>query len=157
MTDTIAFGQYMTLHSSDFAQTYKFQNYWINEDAPFQGDTYGFMPFAFSGSVLTKSGDNQPATIAFPNNALSQGWAEIATKESWIADISTVIVNPDDKSTTTLLMHYVAQIISATWNETALELQLASVLDAVGADVPRKKLTKQLVGHLPLSSRVRMG
>lgn len=157
MTDTIAFGQYMTLRNRTGSQTYNFQNYWINEDAPFDGGTYGFMPFAFSGTVLTKSGDNQPATIAFPNNALSRGWAEIATSESWIADVRTAIINPDDKNASTLLMRYVAQVVSATWDETTMQLQMASVLDAVGADVPRKKLTRQLVGHLPLTARVRMG
>jgi hypothetical protein len=156
MSTTQAFAQYLDLRSLAGGSRYRFQNYWINEDAALNGASYGFMPFAFSGTTITKSGDNQPATLAFPNNALSRGWAETVVTEQWIAQCNTVIVNPDNKSELIVLSTYVAQIVNASWNETILELQMASVLDAVGADVPRKKLTKQLVGNLPITSRVRI-
>jgi hypothetical protein len=162
MTDTIAFAQYLTLRSQQSTTQFYFQNYWINESISYysasQGRTnlYDFMPFAFSGTILTKSGDNQAATLAFPNNSLSRAWAETAVNSSWIADVSTVIVDPDNSASTTNLMQYTAQVIAATWDSTALQLQLASVLDAVGADIPRKKLTQQLVGQLPLTASVRV-
>ena len=156
MSYTQAFAQYLELRSFNGSTRIRFQNYWINEDATYDGQTYGFMPFAFSGTTITKSGDNQPATLAFPNNALSRGWAETVVSQQWLVQCSTVIVNPDDRSDLTLLSSYVAQVINANWNSTALELQMASVLDAVGADVPRKKMTKQLVGGIPVTSRVRV-
>jgi hypothetical protein len=157
MSDTLAFAQYMTLRSTSQGSRYLFQNYWVNEDAPLNSAIFGFMPFAFSGTTVTKSGDNLPATIGFPNNELSRGWAEAAVVESWIATVSTVLVNPDDKSDATILSQYTGQIVSANWDETMLQLQMASVLDAVGTDVPRKRLTQQLVGNLPLTSNVRIG
>lgn len=157
MSDTLAFAQYMILRSTSQGSRYLFQNYWVNEDAPLSGSIFGFMPFAFSGTTVTKSGDNLPATIGFPNNELSRGWAETAVVNSWIASVSTVLVNPDNKSSTTILSQYTGQIISANWDETMLQLQMASVLDAVGIDVPRKRLTQQLVGNLPLTSNVRVG
>lgn len=156
MSTTQAFAQYLNLRSINGTSRYRFQNYWINEDAALNGATYGFMPFAFSGTTVTKSGDNQPATLVFPNNALSRGWAETVVTEQWMAECATVIVNPDDRNDLITLTTYVAQVVNASWNETALELQMASVLDAVGADVPRKKLTKQLVGNIPVTSRVRV-
>lgn len=153
---TQAFAQYLQLQSLNGATRLRFQNFWINEDAPYNGETYGFMPFAFSGTVITKSGDNQPAVLSFPNNALSRGWAETIVQEQWLARCATIIVNPDNRNDLLTLSTYLAQIVSGSWNETNLELQMASVLDAVGADVPRKKLTKQLVGNLPITSRVRV-
>jgi hypothetical protein len=114
------------------------------------------MPFAFSGSTLTKSGDNQPATLAFPNNDLSRGWAATAIQDRWIANVRILLLNPDNKNDYTLISRYVGQIVSGGWDGTALKLNMASVFDAVGADVPRKKLTQQLVGHLPLTSNVRV-
>lgn len=150
---TQAFGQFLTLAGS---QTLHFQNYWIGENIAYSGTTYGFLPFAFSGTTVTKSGDNQPATIALPNNELARAWAQSAVVGQWLATCRTAILNPDDRSAITLLSTYAAQIVSASWRESAIELQLASVLDAVGADVPRKKLTKQLVGSLPLTARVRV-
>jgi len=55
-----------------------------------------------------------------------------------------------------MLVNYVAQIVAGTWSDQGIEIRLASVLDAVGADVPRKKLTKQLVGNLPVTANVRI-
>lgn len=162
MSTTLAFAQYLTLRTPTETGGYRFQNYWVNEDAPFfnigtgVANQFGFMPFAFSGTTFTKTGDNQPAKLVFPNNALSRGWAETAVTDRWLANTRTVLVNPDDKTNYTLLNVYIGQIVSAQWDETSLSLELASVLDAVGADVPKKRLTKQLVGSLPLTSNVRI-
>jgi hypothetical protein len=150
MSDTLAYGHYLTLG------TYQFQNYWVNEDVSYGGTTYGYMPFAFSGSAFTKSGDNQPATLAFPNNTLSRGWASTAIKERWVATIRIMLLDPDNKSSGTMISQYTGQVVSGGWDSTTLKLNMASVFDAVGADVPRKKLTQQLVGHLPLTSNVRV-
>jgi hypothetical protein len=158
MAESLAFAQYLTLKSATGTVRYNFQNYWVNEDALGKdGSTvYGFMPFAFSGITVTKTGDNQPATLGFPNNSLSRGWGETAVQEVWIAQVQTVLVNPDSKPDYTVLSEYVGQIVNSTWDESSLQLNMASVLDAVGADIPRKRLTRQLVGNLPLTSRVRL-
>lgn len=150
MSDTLAYGHYLTLG------TYQFQNYWVNEDVSYGGATYGYMPFAFSGSAFTKSGDNQPATLALPNNTLSRGWASTAIKERWVATIRIMLLDPDNKASGTMISQYTGQVVSGGWDSTTLKLNMASVFDAVGADVPRKKLTQQLVGHLPLTSNVRV-
>jgi len=152
----LAFGHYLTLESPDKGTNYRFQNYWVGEDATLSSDSYGFMPFAFSGITITKGGDNQPATIAFPNNELSRPFATVAVEDEYLATITTVLIDPDDKNGFTKLNEYVGQIVTARWDSTSLELSLASVFDAVGADVPRKRITQQLVGHLPLTSRVRV-
>ena len=157
MADTLAFAHYLILKSETGQSQYAFQNYWVNETARFGSTDFSFMPFAFAGTTISKTGDNQPATLVFPNNGLSRGWAEVAVENRWIADARTMIVNdPDDKTNVTQLNQYVGQVVSAGWDTTALSLQMASVLDAVGADVPRKRLTQSLVGHLPLTSRVRV-
>lgn len=150
---TQAFGQFLTFTGS---QTLRFQNYWIGENVSYSGATYGFLPFAFSGATVTKSGDNQPASLAFPNNSLARGWAETAIRGQWLVTCHVMLINPDNRSDLTLLSSYTAQIVSGNWNDTAIEIRMASVLDAVGADLPRKKLTKQLVGNLPVASNVRL-
>ena len=157
MSDTaLAFGHYLTLRSPTTLGDYKFQNYWVGENADFNGVAFGFLPFAFSGVTITKSGDNQPATIVFPNNELSRPFATIAVQDEYLAEVRTVLIDPDDKDGYTLLNEYIGQIVSAKWDSAALTLELASVFDAVGADVPRKRLTRQLVGHLSLTSSVRV-
>jgi hypothetical protein len=153
MSSTQAFGQYLTLTGS---QALQFQNYWIGENVSYGGNTFSFLPFAFSGATTTKSGDNQPASLVFPNNALARGWAETAIQNQWLVTCQVMLINPDDKTNPTLLTSYTAQIVSGAWSDTGIEIRMASVLDAVGADIPRKKLTKQLVGNLPITSSVRL-
>lgn len=150
---TQAFAQYLTLTGS---QNLYFQNYWIGENVSYGGDTYGFLPFAFSGATITKSGDNQAASLVFPNNALARGWAETAIRDEWLITCRVMLINPDNRNTPVLLTAYTAQIVSGNWSDAAIEIRMASVLDAVGADIPRKKLTKQLVGNLPITSSVRL-
>jgi hypothetical protein len=150
---TQAFGQYLTLKGT---QSLYFQNYWIGENVPYGGNSYGFMPFAFSGATITKSGDNQPASLAFPNNSLARAWAETAIRQQWIATCRVMLINPADRNGPTLLTTYTAQIVSGNWTDAGIEIRMASVLDAVGGDVPRKKLTKQLVGNLPITASVRL-
>jgi len=159
---TLAFAHYLTLRTPVAEGGFSFQNYWVNEDAPFFNvDTgarvnFAFLPFAFSGSTVTKAGDNQPASIAFPNNELSRPFATIAVQDQYIANVRTVLINPDNREDYTLISRYVGQIVSAKWSSIVLTLELASVFDAVGSDVPRKRLNRQLVGSLPLTSRVRV-
>jgi hypothetical protein len=112
------------------------------------------LPFAFSGVTVTRSGDNQPAALVFPNNQLSRDWIETAVTQQWIATCQTLLLDPYDNTGGRLLSSYTAQIVSGGWSETSVELRMASVLDAVGADLPRKRFTKQLVGKLPLTARV---
>lgn len=150
---TQALGQFLTLTGS---QTLRFQNFWIGENITHAGAVYGFLPFAFSGATITKSGDNQPASLAFPNNSLVRGWAETAIRGQWLVACAVVLINPDDRSDLTQLNSYTAQIINGAWGDTGIEIRMASVLDAVGSDIPRKKLTKQLVGNLPVTSSVRL-
>ena len=148
---TQAFGHYLRFNGGT---TLNFQNYWVAENVTYDGITYSFLPFGFSGVTVTRSGDNQPATLVFPNNALSRGWIETAVTYQWLATCQTLLLEPDNKSGGRVLASYTAQIISGGWSETSVELRMASVLDAVGADLPRKRLTRQLVGKLPLTARV---
>jgi hypothetical protein len=150
---TQALGQYLTLTGT---QNMYFQNYWVNQDVLWENNTYGFLPFAFSGATTTKSGDNQPANLVFPNNALARGWTETAIRDRWLARCRVMLIDTTAPNAPTQLVNYVAQIISGSWSDQAIEVRLASVLDAVGADVPRKKLTKQLVGNLPVTANVRI-
>jgi hypothetical protein len=148
---TQAFGHYLQLMGGT---TLNFQNYWISDNITHEGIVYSFLPFAFSGVTVTRSGDNQPATLVFPNNSLSRDWIETAVTSQFLATCKTLLLDPDDSSGGRVLSTYTAQIVSGGWDELTVELRMASVLDAVGGDLPRKRLTKQLVGKLPLTANV---
>lgn len=110
-----------------------------------------FLPFGFSGAVINRNGDNVSATLVFPNTDLTRPWASEAITNRWIAVVGVLQLN-----TSTTLYSYTGQIGAGSWDETAVRLELNTILDAVGSDVPFRSLSEDLVGPLPTSSNVRV-
>lgn len=155
MSIDLAIGNYLTFTAAG-SVVYRFQNFHIAQNATFDGQTYQFVPFGFSGITISRTGDNTDATLVFPNNELSRSWATTALENRWLATVFLLALNPDDRTTGTKMHSYTGQVSSGTWDEANLNLTLNTVLDAVGADVPMRRLTQTLVGALPVSSNVRL-
>jgi hypothetical protein len=116
-----------------------YQNYDLNGD--------DFLPFGFSGGVISRQGDNIVATLRFPNTALTRPWIQEAVDGKWVAKVKVMLLNPIKD-----LYAYVGQVSAGGWEETVANLQLSTVLDAVDGDIPFRTLTTDLVGPLPTSS-----
>lgn len=165
--DSIALAQFLSLYSTAVSESnaLRFQNYYIGsaKNLTYTGasgssvtNSFSFAPFSFSGVTITKSGDNQPATLYFPNNQVTRGWAESYIQAQYVARVITVLVDPDETAAPYEVNSYIGQIVGGKWDSTTLSVELASIFDAVGGDVPRKRLTRDLVGSLPLTNNVRV-
>lgn len=150
-----AIGHLMTLVTPNVEVHFRFQNFALNENKVWEGLTYSFMPFGFSGVTITADGSNMEATLVFPNNSLSRDWATRCVEEFWVARVRTMVMSPAGEPEA-LLSRYVAQVTSATWDETALSLRLGSVLDSVRGNVPNRRLNRNLVGALPVTNSLRL-
>ena len=146
-----AVGHYLDLKTAA-GSTYQWQNFWIKETV----SGYSFIPFGFSGSTVNRQGDNIDARLVFPNNELTRQWAVSCITESWLATVKVVLFDPDNKATQNTLHTYVGQAASGAWDDTALNVRLNTMIDAVGGDVPARRLTRDLVGHVPISAAVRL-
>ena len=156
MLTTIAVGNYLKLSNKDQTVVYRFQNFHIGQNAEYDGFTWSFLPFGFSGVSVNRNGDNTSANLVFPNNQLSRNWGVQAVTERWLANVLVMSLDPDDRTTGTLMHQYFGQVATGNWDETSLQLQLNTVLDAVGSDVPGRRLTQSLIGNIPVSSNVRL-
>ncbi|MCE2835383.1 MAG: hypothetical protein LW834_12095 [Cyanobium sp. 49614_E6] len=110
-----------------------------------------FLPFSFSGGVINRQGDNVTANLIFPNTALTRSWVRQAIDNQWVAKVDVKLLEPSRQ-----LYRYVGQVSSGSWDETAAVLQLNTVLDAVGGDIPFRSLTADLVGPLPTTASLYM-
>jgi|TARA_R100000081_G_scaffold69565_1_gene36687 hypothetical protein len=145
------------IDDSGLSIQFKFQNFFINKDMTFDGNQYTFVPFGFSGVTVNRTGDGLEATLVFPNNDLTRGWAVTSIKEHYVMEVDVLIVDSDSEIGSHDRVHtYVGQVVGGDWDNVSLNLLLSSVLDAVGTDVPRRSLTRKLVGNLPASSNVRL-
>ena len=72
-------------------------------------------------------------------------------------EVDVLIIDSADKDGSHQIVHtYIGQVVGGQWDNVSLNLQLSSVLDAVGTDVPRRSLTRNLVGNLPIANNVRL-
>lgn len=144
------YGNYSTL-------LYAFQNFYIKQSVSFDSISHVFLPFGFSGVTVNRSGDGTDASLVFPNNELSKSWIDAAIKGRWFVDVDVVLVDPDNPGGSTTKVHsYAGQTSGGRWDQTTVSIGVNTILDAVGADVPRRHLTQNLVGHLPVTSNVQL-
>lgn len=151
----LAVGNFLTLTASGTVQ-HRFQNFFIGETIAYNGGSFGFLPFGFSGVTVNRTGDNTEASLLLPNNNLSRAWATETIENRWLAQVQVMLLDPDDRTSFTQMHQYVAQIAGGKWDETSLQLTLSTVLDAVGSDVPSRTLTQKLIGAIPVTSNVRL-
>ena len=127
---------------------YHYQNFFIGKNITHYGSEYQFAPFGFSGVTVNRTGDGLEAALVFPVNKVSLSWGIKA------------IENPDPdtglSATNTIVHTYTGQVLGGQWDNTSLNLELGSILDAVGTDVPRRALTNRIVGNLPITNNVRL-
>jgi phage-related protein len=152
----LALGNYLDFSTPSGGKVYHFQNFYINKTATYNGNVYSFLPFGFSGVTVNRAGDNVEATLVFPNNEISRAWGLNAVQDLWVATVLVMILDPDNANNPSLMHRYVGQVSNGNWDETSLQLRLDTVLDAVGTDVPMRRLTQQLVGAIPVSNNVRL-
>ena len=152
----IALGNYLRLQNQKGTSSFYFQNFFIQSTSTFQGDEYTFVPYGFSGVTVNRSGDNTEATLVFPNNELTRAWALTAVQQRWLARVYVMALDPEDPSVGTLMHQYNGEVAAGQWDETSLTLSLNTILDAVGSDVPLRRLTQSLIGNIPTSANVRL-
>jgi hypothetical protein len=153
------------LNSGQLESFQKFQNFFIGKQITHGGLDYFFVPFGFSGVTVNRTGDGLEATIVFPNNDLSKdltrSWAVEAVNEHYVMEVDVLIIEDPDPVTGLSASHsivhtYTGHVTGGQWDNISVNLNLGTVLDAVGTDVPRRSLTRAIAGNLPISNNVRL-
>lgn len=150
-----AVGNFLTLYAAN-DPVHRFQNFFIGQTITHSNAEYGFLPFGFSGVTVNRTGDNTDASLVLPNNSLSRNWAVEAIRDRWAAVVQVMLLDPADNTSFNQIHQYNGQISQGKWDEAALTLDLNTVLDAVGSDVPARRLTKRLIGAIPVTNALNL-
>jgi len=168
---TYALGHYFRLLRDDDTVAVAVQNFFIGSQVTYEGNTYVFSPFGFSGVSTSRQGDLDPVSVVFPNNQISKGYLSDALrgmtyngipidnrpwKRPYVGEVDVCLVDPDSRTVLNRLFKYTGQCTAGGWDDTALTLELSSILDAVTADVPTRTLVQRQVGSLPITSNIRI-
>jgi len=147
-----AYGHLLDIGPSGQAAQYRFQNYAINQNV----NGYLFLPFSFGGAVATLQGDNLDATLQFANTDMTRAWVTEALDNLWVAKVTTVLWEPSTGAVQRNLYQYWGSCSAGGWDQTALQISLNSVLDAVQANIPGRRLHRWQVGSIPFTAQIRV-
>lgn len=135
---------------------YNFQNFFHGQTIAWDGRNYGFAGFGYSGSSVDLQGGNVDAQLVFAVNTLSLQIAKEASDNRHIVTIKTVWLNPDTLVPESNFMQDVFMVVGFEHDSSRLGLRLSSPLDAISGDVPRRRLTEDLVGALPSTGQIQL-
>ena len=144
------FGHLLEVGPSGGLNEFKFQNYALGENVA----GFDFLPFGFGGAIATLQGDNLDATLQFANTQITRNFVITAIEESHVAKVSTILWNPTTFAVEQTLYEYFGVCAAGGLNETTIQVKLNSVLDAVQANVPGRRLNRNQVGNIPFTSQV---
>jgi hypothetical protein len=133
---------------------FSFQNFRINAQITHNNRNYLYLPFGFGGAVATLKGDNLDATLQFGNTDITRNWTAEAIQGLWVGKVTTVLWS--EASIARVLYSYWGVCSAGGWDETSIQVSLNSVLDAVDANVPARRLTRRTIGNIPFTSSVRV-
>ena len=112
-----------------------------------------FLSFIYQGAARNRSGDNMESSLILANNAISMGYATKAVDGKYHVQVDTYLMTTDF-APSKLLTSETWLAVSLAYDPTTIEILLSSAIDAVGANAPNRVLTKNLVGHLPVTGTI---
>tara|TARA_R100000781_G_scaffold41030_1_gene28311 strand:- start:6884 stop:7345 length:462 start_codon:yes stop_codon:yes gene_type:complete len=112
--------------------------------------SHDYLSFIYQGAATNRSGDNMTASLLLANSDLCRNYAQQMVSNNYHVKVETWLMTKDFEKNKSLAEEEWL-ISSMSYDAEVIELVLSSAMDAVGANAPNKVLTKELVGHLPVT------
>lgn len=133
---------------------FSYQNFFIDQSRSVSNVSYSFLPFAITNGAGKKGGDRATNQLVLTPNAISINILAQAAEANSLLEVRTYEVDPIALALRGLITNELWAISRMEHDTEKVILQLASPLDAVNAQVPRRYLSSRLVGSLPSSGRI---
>ena len=133
---------------------HRYQNYFIGQTDTLAGNDYSFAPFQVSGTTAALGGENQTLQILFPHTdyalvLVEEGsgnrLSELTLITRWLTAQGNTLREPTQE-------FFVG--MGASFSDTTIELRFRTALDSAGSEFPARKLTREVVGPLPLNAEL---
>jgi hypothetical protein len=131
-----------------------FQNFHQGETRIYDGVSYMYAAFGFSGAAVDIQAANIQASLVFGVNDLILSLAQAAADQYYVARVRTVWLNPANFDETAVRLEEVYAVNAFEHDSTRLNMSLGSPLDSISQNVPRRTLTQRMVGALPSTGNI---
>jgi hypothetical protein len=148
-------GNYVTFTDTANGKT-RYQNFFSGGEATLAGEKYQLLPFNYQGAQKTKSGDNISSQLTLPANPITLNWVQSAVNNGWQVNVKTYQLS-DTYAPYLLLGDETWIATGLTYNTQAVEMELSSAIDAIGAQSPNLRISREAVGALPTTGAIRSG
>ena len=145
---------FITLTSSNGSLQGRYQNGITGSAVSYNSFSFSFLSFIYSGSTKNRTGDNMVSTLTLASNRVSINIASEAARNFWAVQVESVLMQPETLVPIRLLSRENWLASGITYDASAVQVQLSSAIDAIGADAPNRRLLERYVGALPLTSRI---
>ena len=146
---SFAFVNYVDLLTSSMGSTsYRYQNFSINESR----GSYPYLPFAITTGAGSRGGDRSSSRLVVAANQISVNVAAEAAKNNYFLRVRTYSVDISTFDDGTQISEELWRVAGYEMDAERVFINLASPLDAVRTDAPRRVLSTELVGALPTSA-----
>lgn len=151
----LAIGTYIKILDRNGGATgYAFQNFFQGESRSYNGTSYVFAGFGFSGGTLDLEAGSITAALVFALNQLDLSVFQTASDNNWLVSVRTVWLDPDTLNETSQFSEEVYAILGFEHDGSRLQVRLGNPLDAVRQNVPRRVLTQAIVGAMPSTGQI---
>lgn len=134
----------------------RYQNFAQGKRIEFSGQKFDFLPFIYSGSTISRTGDNVAAEITMSSNILTNTNVAVLMERTYKAKVWVCRMDAEFEEVKQILTEDHWSVSSAVYDTQATQLILSSGLDAVGSDIPKRVLTTNDVGPLPVSGNIQL-
>jgi len=136
--------------STVFSPFNRFQNGKHGSITAIDGKIHNYLSFIYQGAARNRSGDNMISSLILANSEISMKFATEAVQEKYHVKVETWLMTEAFEQNLQLTEErWLAS--SMSYDPETIEVVLSSAIDAVGASVPDKVLTRDLVGALPVT------
>ena len=115
--------------------------------------TYQYLSFVYQGASKNRTGDNLEAQLLLSVNDLANNEALAAVRNKKHIRMFSALMR-ENFTVERVLTQEVWLASSLSYDNETLEVILSSAIDAVGANAPTRVLSRDLVGHLPVTGNI---
>ena len=131
-----------------------FQNFHVGETRTYGGRDFLFSSFGFSGAAVDVEAANIQASLVFPLSSVGLSLFQNVADQYGVVEVQTVWLDAGTLAETPTNLTEVYAVTAFTHDNTRITLQLGSPLDSVSQNIPRRRLTQEMVGALPSTGNV---
>lgn len=138
--------QFLRVYTTDGVTLHRWQSYYANSTWQYAGAEWAYLPFEASGITAGQTGDESGVTITLPAVPVVVDAIEQAIVDAHLWELAIYQFTPGREQQQILVETFTGEIVTAVATLGAMRIDLGSTLSPVGAQIPPRTLTSNLMG-----------